>query len=391
MPSVFDNLSQEEIDQLRGLNLKDKEQVKYLQSILGVDVDGIFGNKSAKALQSELNNYNDEDNQIIVDGKFGNKSKSAWNQMLSEEDKALKAHQEAKSKNPIEYTNAFYNVPSEEVEEQPIYTRTYDYPEIALLDKKIADVKKQLEARQSNYESVPQPKTQVGWSSYIVNNDSTLLNKYQDSERAWYNKLKDQEHAKELANAQMEQQAAYRMDDNMKNRSLALNKLEYAQAALKNDTSNDPLVKAGLERDVRNAKEELKYWDKALGIKYKEDSLEEGNDTPPNNKEDVSTEVKDDRTTDVKIEDYSSITKIENQAQKDAILKEMESNPAIKNNKAFKEQYNRIKAITPEDKKESDKANRKAKWEEGRKLKGFDYRAWKESPEGKALIKEFGE
>ena len=69
----------------------------------------------------------------------------------------------------------------------------------------------------------------------------------------------------------------------------------------------------------------------------------------------------------------------------------MESNPAIKNNKAFKEQYNRIKGITTEDKKSSDKANRKAKWEEGRKLKGFDYRAWKESPEGKALIKEFGE
>lgn len=268
-----------------------------------------------------------------------------------------------------------------------------DNVELAYLNKEIDKVKKQLEARQSNYESVPQPKTQVGWSSYIVNNDRGMLDKYQDAERAWYNKLKDQEHAKELANAQMEQQAAYRMDDNMKNRSLALNKLQYAQAALKNDTSNDPLIKAGLERDVRNATEELNYWNKAVGLK--EVGLKEDNNQPKKVNEEEQgnpqVEVKDDTTTDVKIEDYSSITKIKNQAQKDAILKEMEANPAIKNNKAFKEQYNRIKGITTEDKKSSDKANRKAKWEEGRKLKGFDYRAWKESPEGKALIKEFGE
>ena len=126
--------------------------------------------------------------------------------MLSEEDKALKAHNVAKSKNPVEYTNAFYDI--EDVEE-PIYTRTYDYPEIALLDKQISEVKKQLADRQAKYESVPQPKTQVGWGSYIANNDATLLNKYQDAERAWYNKLIDQAHAKELAKAQMEQQSGF--------------------------------------------------------------------------------------------------------------------------------------------------------------------------------------
>lgn len=268
-----------------------------------------------------------------------------------------------------------------------------DNVELAYLNKEIDKVKKQLADRQAKYESVPQPKTQVGWSSYIVNNDRGMLDKYQDAERDWYNKLKDQEHAKELANAQRQEQAAYRMDDNMKNRSLALNKLQYAEAALKNDTSNDPLIKAGLERDVRNAKEELNYWNKAVGLKEVE--LEEGNNLPKKVNEEgqdnPQVESKDDSTTEVKIKDYSVITKIKNQAQKDAILKEMEANPAIKNNASFKEQYNRIKGITPEDKKASDKANRKAKWEEGRKLKGFDYRAWKESPEGKDLIKEFGE
>ena len=266
-----------------------------------------------------------------------------------------------------------------------------DNVELAYLNKEIDKVKKQLADRQAKYESVPQPKTQVGWSSYIVNNDRGMLDKYQDAERDWYNKLKDQEHAKELANAQMEQQAAYRMDDNMKNRSLALNKLQYAEAALKNDTSNDPLIKAGLERDVRNAKEELKYWNKAVGIEDKEVNKEATNEIKEDVKEDVKEEVKDDTTTSVKIKDYSAITKIKNQAEKDSILKEMEANPAIKNDESFREQYNRIKAITPDDKKASDKAARKSKWEEGRKLKGFDYRAWKESPEGKALIKEFGE
>jgi hypothetical protein len=265
--------------------------------------------------------------------------------------------------------------------------RTYDYPEIALLDKQISEVKKQLADRQAKYESVPQPKTQVGWASYIVNNDRGMLDKYQDAERAWYNKLIDQAHAKELANAQMEQQAAYRMDDNMKNRSLALNKLQYAEVALANDTSNDPVRKAELERDVRNAKEELRYWNKAVGIEDKEVNNKALNEI----KADVKEDVKDDTTTSVKIKDYSSIKKIKNQSEKDSILKEMEANPAIKNNESFKEQYNRIKAIIPEDKKAGDKEARRAKWIEGKKLKGVDYKLWKRSPEGQQLIKEFGE
>ena len=375
------------------------EQIKEIQRTLGVEEDGIIGQDTLRAIkeyqadaglkddglwgkstQAEADKWNDKYDSFVPNRSTPNDNdnlkESAYKQYSDNLDKRYWLDEQKKYESNFKPNYEMSNV------------------ELAYLNKEIDNVKKQLEARQSKYESVPQPKTQVGWSSYIVNNDRGMLDKYQEAERAWYNKLKDQEHAKELANAQMEQQAAYRMDDNMKNRSLALNKLQYAQAALKNDTSNDPLIKAGLERDVRNAKEELNYWNKAVGLKEVE--LEEGDNPPKNppNKEvnEVgSTDVKDDSTTEVKIEDYSSITKIANQEQKDAILKEMESNPAIKNNKAFKEQYNRIKAITTEDKKDSDKANRKAKWEEGRKLKGFDYRAWKESPEGKALIKEFGE
>lgn len=363
------------------------EQIKEIQRTLGVEEDGLIGPDTINAIKEYQ-----EDAGLKADGLWG-KSTQAKADEWDEQYNSLQPTF-GKGKGTDELKEAAYKQYSDSLDkkywldEQNKYESNFNpnyeitNVELAYLNKEIDKVKKQLEARQSNYESVPQPKTQVGWSSYIVNNDRGMLDKYQDAERAWYNKLKDQEHAKELANAQMEQQAAYRMDDNMKNRSLALNKLQYAQAALDNDTSNDPLVKAALERDVRNATEELNYWNKAVGLK--------GDNNPPK-KEVVSEDVKDDTTTDVKIEDYSSITSIKNQAEKDSILKEMESNPAIKNNKAFKEQYNRIKAITPEDKKSSDKANRKAKWEEGRKLKGFDYRAWKESPEGKALIKEFGE
>lgn len=260
-----------------------------------------------------------------------------------------------------------------------------DNVELAYLNKEIDKVKKQLEDRLSKYESLPTPNTQVGWASYIANNDRGLLDKYQDAERAWYNKLKDQEHSKELAKAQMEQQAAYRMDDNIKNRSLALNKLQYAQAALKNDTSNDPLIKAGLERDLRNAQEEVNYWNKAVGIPavgIPGISIPGIKDDLP--KDDTSKDD-DNTTTEVKIEDYSSITKFKNQDEKDALLKEIESNPALNNNKALRVEYNRIKGIVPDDKKAADYKAKLDKWRnEYNALSPLQQRIWKKNNPSKA-------
>ena len=374
------------------------EQIKEIQRTLGVEEDGIVGPNTINAIKEYQASAGLKDDGLW--GKATQAKVDEWNEMYNSFVPNRSASNNNDNLKELAYKQYTDNLDNRYwLEEQKKYESNFkpNYEmsnvELAYLNKEIDKVKKQLADRQSKYESVPQPKTQVGWSSYIVNNDRGMLDKYQDAERDWYNKLKDQEHAKELAKAQMEQQAAYRMDDNMKNRSLALNKLQYAKAALKNDTSNDPLIKAGLERDVRNATEELNYWNKAVGLK--EDELEEGNNLPKKVNEEgqdnPQVESKDDTTTSVKIKDYSAITNIKNQAEKDAILKEMESNPAIKNDESFREQYNRIKGITPEDKKASNKANRKAKWEEGRKLKGFDYRAWKESPEGKDLIKEFGE
>lgn len=368
------------------------EQIKEIQRTLGVEEDGLIGPVTLRAIKEYQAEAGLKDDGLW--GKATQAKADEWNEHYNSfvpNRNASNYNEELYKEYADNLEKKYYQDEQKKYESNFLPNYEMSNVELAYLNKEIDKVKKQLEDRQSNYESVPTPKTQVGWSSYIVNNDSTLLNKYQDAERAWYNKLKDQEHAKELANAQMEQQAAYRMDENMKNRSLALNKLQYAEAALKNDTSNDPLIKAGLERDIRNAKEELKYWNKAIGLEDKEVSDTSIDEIKEDVKDDVKEDVKDGSTTAVKIKDYSSITKVKNQAEKDAILKEMESNPAIKNNESFKEQYNRIKGLIPEDKKASDKEARRAKWIEGKKLKGVDYKLWKRSQEGQKLIKEFGE
>lgn len=152
-----------------------------------------------------------------------------------------------------------------------------DNAELAQLNAEIEKVKKQLAARQSKYEEVPQPKTQVGWSSYIVNNDRGMLDKYQDAERQWYT-LKEQErhakeladeqarNAKELADKQRAQQDMMNMDENMKNRSIAAINYQYAQQALKLDNSRDPATKAMLEQKAAEAKATLDYWNKRTGL-----------------------------------------------------------------------------------------------------------------------------
>lgn len=359
------------------------EQIKEIQRTLGVEEDGIIGPDTLRAIKEYQ-----ADAGLKADGLWGKATQAKadeWNEQYNSfvPNRSSNPKEELYKEYADNLEKKYYQDEQKKYESNFLPNYEMSNAELAYLNKEIDKVKKQLEDRQSKYESVPQPKTQVGWSSYIVNNDRGMLDKYQDAERAWYNKLKDQEHAKELANAQMEQQAAYRMDDNMKNRSLALNKLQYAEAALKNDTSGDDLVKAGLERDVRNAEEELKYWNKAVGLEDKEVNKVATKE--------IKEDVKDGSTTAVKIKDYTSITKVKNQAEKDAILKEMESNPAIKNNDSFKEQYNRIKGLIPEDKKASDKEARRIKWIEGKKLKGAPYIIWKKSAEGQKLIKEFGE
>ena len=373
----------DDIGQLRVTNPKKltKEQAKQLQRALDVNDDGIVGKDTITALQRRLG--------VDADGKWGNQSTNAWIDEYNDEVDERERHNIAKSKGKVnpavidlfaqeESTTPVQEEASVQEQSSKLPNIEVDNVELAYLNKEIDKVKKQLEQRQSNYESVPMPKTQVGWASYIANNDRGMLDKYQDAERAWYNKMKDQEHAKALADAQMEQQAAYRMDDNMKNRSKALNNLQYAKVALKNDTSNDPLIKAGLERDIRNAQEELNYWNKAVGIE--EDDTPKGQDTPKGEESNAPVEVTP--TTKVKMKDYASIKKFKNQAEKDSILKEMEAHPAFNKDDSFRDIYNTLKDIKPEDVKKAEYQKNLDTWyEEYKSLRAIEQAKWqKDNP-----------
>ena len=140
-----------------------------------------------------------------------------------------------------------------------------DNEELAKLEEDIAKVKSMIAQRQSRFEEVPQPKTRVGWASYIANNDRGMLDKYQDAERQWYNLKEQERHAKELADAQRIQQDLINMDENMKNYSIANANYQYAVAAKKADTTKDPATTAMLAQKEAEAKATLDYWKKRIG------------------------------------------------------------------------------------------------------------------------------
>lgn len=148
-------------------------------------------------------------------------------------------------------------------------------PTIEELDAKIAAVKQQIAER--NAMIVPQPKTRVGWASYIIDNDRGLLDKYADAERAWYqmklqqeqqDKLQKEQHkfAKELAREQRNQQDLIHMDENMKARANAAVKYNYALQNL--DRANKSGIKADIDRaelELALSRHELDYYNKRTG------------------------------------------------------------------------------------------------------------------------------
>lgn len=154
---------------------------------------------------------------------------------------------------------AFKGVP----EEQTKYSNI-KYPRIALVNKEIEDLKKQIAERKER--QAPQPNTRVGWASYIIDGDRGLLDKYADAERAWNLQQESQRHAEALADKQHNQQAIYQMDENMKLRNAAAIKYQGAANALKaaKATRNQVEIdKAQTNFDL--AKNELDYYNKRVG------------------------------------------------------------------------------------------------------------------------------
>lgn len=189
------------------------EQIKEIQRTLGVEEDGIIGPDTLRAIKEYQ-----ADAGLKADGLWGKATQAKadeWNEQYNSF---------VPNRNTSNYNEELYKEYADNLEkkyyqdEQKKYESNFlpnyemSNAELAYLNKEIDKVKKQLEDRQAKYESVPQPKTQVGWSSYIVNNDRGMLDKYQDAERAWYNKLKDQEHSKELANAQRQEQREHNLN-----------------------------------------------------------------------------------------------------------------------------------------------------------------------------------
>ena len=274
-----------------------------------------------------------------------------------------------------------------------------DNAELAQLNAEIEKVKKQLAARQSKYEEVPQPKTQVGWSSYIVNNDRGMLDKYQDAERQWYT-LKEQErhakeladeqarNAKELADKQRAQQDMMNMDENMKNRSIAAINYQYAQQALKLDNSRDPATKAMLEQKAAEAKATLDYWNKRTGMVDK--------DVKKELKDEVKTEVKaseeapnDTTSRAVDMADMdayiSGKKKFATIKEQQDFIKKAKADPAYNTDANYRDKVNSLEVVkSTEAIKKADAAN-KAKWrKEYDALTSSRQREWKELNPDKA-------
>lgn len=261
------------------------EQIKEIQRTLGVEEDGIIGPDTLRAIKEYQ-----ADAGLKSDGLWGKATQAKadeWNEQYN----AFVPNRSASNYNEELYKEYADNLEKKYYQdEQKKYESNFlpnyemSNAELAYLNKEIDKVKKQLEDRQSKYESVPQPKTQVGWSSYIVNNDRGMLDKYQDAERNWYNLKEQERHAKELADKQRAQQDMMNMDENMKNRSIAAINYQYAQQALKLDNSRDPATKAMLQQKAAEAKATLDYWNKRTGLVDK--------DVKKELKDEVKTEVK---------------------------------------------------------------------------------------------------
>lgn len=262
-----------------------------------------------------------------------------------------------------------------------------DNVELAQLNAEIDKVKKQLAARQFKYEEVPQPKTQVGWSSYIVNNDRGMLDKYQDAERNWYTLKEQERHAKELADKQREQQDMMNMDENMKNRSIAAINYQYAQQALKLDNSRDPNVKNMLEQKLAEAKATLDYWNKRTGLT--------NNDVKKELKDEVKTEVKateeepkgttlavDITDMDMYISDKKKFTTIKEQQE---FINKAKADPAYNTDANYRDKVNSLEAVKSIEAIKKADAENKAKWRnEYNALSPLQQRKWKKDNPTKA-------
>lgn len=204
-----------------------------------------------------------------------------------------------------------------------------DYSQLDKLDAEIAELKQRIAERDAK--KVPQPKTNVGWASYIMNDDPHLLDMYQNAERQW-NQMKEQNKlTKELAAQNRQEQQMYAMDDNMKNRSLAAIKYNYAKQAKENDISNDNKIRAQLEQAEAEAKAELDYWNKRTGFDVKPE---------PKKEEEVTAPKVEGPTLEAQTVDFETEPVPETDEEQSKKVEGWKANPAYNQDKNFRKAVN---------------------------------------------------
>ena len=162
-----------------------------------------------------------------------------------------------------------------------------DNQELALLNAHIDSLKKQIAERDARKQEAmnAQPKTRVGWASYIIDNDRGLLDKYADAERAWQVAKKQNEYAVQLADKQRAEQAEYNRDEWQLNLSKAQNEYTAASTALEIANKNGNKADINIaEQAVANAKASVDYWKKRLGLPTE---VKKNDDTPKDVQEDT--------------------------------------------------------------------------------------------------------
>ena len=203
-----------------------------------------------------------------------------------------------------------------------------DYSQLDKLDAEIAELKQRIAERDAK--KVPQPKTNVGWASYIMNDDPHLLDMYLNAERQWNQMQEQNKLTKELAAQNRQEQQMYAMDDNMKNRSLAAIKYNYAKQAKENDISNDQKIARQLEQAEAEAKAELDYWNKRTGFDVKTEPKKEEVPAPKVEGPTLEAQTVDFETEPIPETDEEQAKKVEG----------WKANPAYNQDKNFRKAVN---------------------------------------------------
>lgn len=258
----------------------------------------------------------------------------------------------------------------------------------------IARVKAEMALRDKYEQGFNQPQTRTGWSSYIVTGDRGLLDAYQNRENQWKNQLQQQDYQAKEADynrklqekiAAMNKSAAdvdkKLADEHSYNN--ARTRYDYALRALKSIPKENLAEREIAERDLALAEHELNYYSKKLNIDKPKTT-----ETPKSNQEEPKPANREEsKSVPVKLTDSKSIKRFKTRADRKAQADKLAEMDPDGQNPEIQEEIIRINGLDTDE----DKAARKNKWNEGKKLTGFDFRKWKESKEGKKLIEEFGE